>query len=151
MSRYNISNVRAAFVDIKTGALTKFGIDVLQKISDVLGLPSGDLVADSINKDLYDSTNFVSFIKTEPYVQVMSSDFATSGDEEYICTSGLTVTLNDYPMDREKVSIKSTTNENVVIDGNGKTVDGNTSYTIVVQYEGINIQYFVELDEWLIL
>ena len=39
MSRYNISNVRAAFVDVRTGALTKFGIDVLQRISEVLGLP----------------------------------------------------------------------------------------------------------------
>ena len=151
MSRYNISNVRAAFVDVKTGALTKFGIDVLQKISDVLGLPSGNLVADSINKDLYDSTNFISFIDQSDYFSLMTTDFTTSGNEKYLCSTALTATLNDIPRDGELVTIKSSTTGSVIIDGNGKNIDGNSTYTIVKQYESITVQYFSEIDEWIIV
>jgi len=54
MSRYNISNVNAPFVDPKTGKLSKFGKDVLQVISEVLGLPGGNSIQDLEAGELYD-------------------------------------------------------------------------------------------------
>lgn len=167
MSRYNISNVRAAFVDTKTGALTKFGIDVLQKISDVLGLPSGDFVSDLDTAELFpwqisdsepeygynfnrsnagdEISKFVGFNRGQKEVKpyfIASSNHTCYGPEIVEATSNITITLNQEPNESEVTTIKrNTTAGNVILDGGSFNIDGSSTYTMVVNYEGINVVF----------
>lgn len=84
------------------------------------------------------------------YFQSISGNLTTSGNQTLVCTSALTVTLNDKPEEGETVRVKAT-NGNVTIDGNGKNIDGASTYTIVVNYECINCVYSVLDDEWFIV
>lgn len=84
------------------------------------------------------------------YFQSISTNLTTSGNQTLVCTAALTVTLNDKPQDGETVRVKST-NGDVTISGNGKNIDGESTYTIVVNYECINCVYSVLDDEWFIV
>lgn len=39
----------------------------------------------------------------------------------------------------------------VVIDGNGKNIDGETTYTITANYEAVNVVYMASFDEWFLV
>lgn len=80
----------------------------------------------------------------------ISSNTISAGSKVYICTAALTLTLTDKPSDNELVKVKAT-NGQVIIDANGKTIDGESTYTIVVDYECVNCLYAATTDEWLII
>jgi len=169
MSRYNISNVRAAFVDTKTGALTKFGIDVLQRISDVLGLPSGDNVSDSASRDTYDSTSYAAaiddtnkrikdlskydyeqpFLVKEIKTKVISRETYTATDDMFIrMTNNSTLILPLYPK-KNSIIYLSKDSTRAVLKGNGRKVNG-TLQDVIFRKDNLarQIHYFIEVDEW---
>lgn len=80
-------------------------------------------------------------------------DYTTTGDEAVVIAgSNITVTLNDSPADGERVSVKrSTTAGYVVVSGNGNTVDGDTTFTMVVNYDSYTFVYSEEAGEWVIV
>lgn len=172
MSRYNISNVRAAFVDTKTGALTKFGVDVLQRISDVLGLPSGDNVSDSASRDTYDSTSYAAAIDdTNKRIKDLSKyDYERPTNVKYISNktvNGETYTANNN--ERIKVTGKSTiilpsspiTDSEVhfikfdasrlILDGNGRKINDKDKWSYQKKLLSRQVVYFKESDEWVIM
>jgi hypothetical protein len=170
MSRYNISNVRAAFVDVKTGALTKFGIDVLQKISLVLGLPGGDVIADTTAIDTYDSTAYASSIsyalkrikELESLLEYSSSVYPlqiinkTISNETYTAVDNMFVNMTNrstliLPLKPKKNSIVYFSKDatKAILQGNGRKVNGSVK-DIVFYKERLarQIHYFIDVDEW---
>lgn len=153
MSRYNISNSRAKFVD-QTGALTKFGKDVLDKISEVVGLPSGDRISAieldtaSINNSIASLESDVSSLETradsiEDYklkFQTIYSDTTGVKNTVYTCINGLTLNLPSGPNNGDRVFIKRRGGP-VLVQGNGKLIDGFTIYRMLGKDEGIQLMY----------
>jgi len=170
MSRYNISNVRAAFVDVRTGALTKFGIDVLQKISDVLGLPGGDTIADSTAIDTYDSTSYAAALSDalkrinnleglldyndtvrvkELISKTISNETYTAVDNMFInMTNNSTLLLPATPT-KNSVVYFSKDDTKAILRPNGKKVNGALSDIVFYKERlGRQIHYFIDVDEW---
>jgi hypothetical protein len=87
-------------------------------------------------------------------VSVQTSNYTTLGSEIVVCDSAITVTLNDTPDDRETVTVKIR-NGDVVIDGNGRDLDGESSITFVAEdLQGqptVDIIYLLETDDWIIV
>lgn len=81
---------------------------------------------------------------------VINSNYTTTGVERIICNGALTVSLDSTPLNDDRVYIKSLTNP-ITIDGNGKTIDGETSFTVDVPYTCLLVVYSVDLDAWFIL
>jgi len=77
-------------------------------------------------------------------------DYTTIGSEIIICTDAVTVTLNDEPDDQELATVKRV-GGSVIVDGNGKLIDGETDWTINVQLTSLDIVYLVETDAWNII
>lgn len=93
---------------------------------------------------LYDKSPTIS---NKRCVESIASAYTTAGDQTLICTAALTVTLNNIPADNEQVTIKRTNGE-VIIDAGSKTIDGDATYTMLVDYEGVDIVYVAATDEW---
>lgn len=71
-----------------------------------------------------------------------------TGIQTIICTAALTVDLILAPNDRDKVIVISQGFQ-IVIDGNGKTVNGETTVTLRAGFEiGLQMQYSSALDAW---
>lgn len=70
-------------------------------------------------------------------------------------TSGaVTLTLPDSPEDGLFFYIKDTGNastNNIVIDGNGKIIESDTTYTLNINYGYTEIFYCIINDKWFIL
>jgi hypothetical protein len=81
------------------------------------------------------------------YFQSISSDITTSGNQTLVCTAALTVTLNASPKDGELVRIKRVSGQ-TIIDGNSRSIDGDSTYTMLVDYEGVQVVYSALDDEW---
>lgn len=153
MSRYNISNSRAKFVD-QTGSLTKFGKDVLDRISEVVGLPNGDRIGDieldttSINNSISNLESDVSSLDTrldslEDYklnVQTIFTDTTGVKNTIYVCVNGLTFNLPSNPNSGDRVFVKRQGGP-VLVQGNGKNIDGSSIYRMLGRFEGIQFIY----------
>lgn len=105
-------------------------------------------------EDEYEELRQLIYVKTAgiPKDDIIDISTATTsaGSKVYVCTAALTLTLNATPSNNELVKVKATNGE-VIIDANGKTIDGESTYTIVVDYECINCLYIATTDEWLII
>lgn len=77
-------------------------------------------------------------------------DNSVTGNQVIICTDTLTVTMAAIPLDKDVVEVKST-NGNVIIDGNGNNIDGDSTVTIRRNYTGLSMEYSTTADAWFIL
>lgn len=81
-----------------------------------------------------------------------ASSHTTAGDEIVEATGAITVTLNATPANEERVTVKrNATAGDVTIDGNGHNIDGDSTYTMLINYEGIDLIYSIESGVWLIV
>ena len=74
----------------------------------------------------------------------------TTGTARIICTASITITLNASPGDDEKVYVKET-NGQVVINGNGNTIDGAASVTIDRPYTCLLLCYSTLVGAWFVI
>lgn len=81
---------------------------------------------------------------------VTAIDVMAEGNQVIICTGALTVTMALTPLDKDVVEVKAT-NGNVIIDGNGNTIDGDSSVTIRRDNVGLSMEYSVAADAWFII
>lgn len=82
----------------------------------------------------------------------VSSSHTTAGNEIVEVTEAITVTLNSAPDSEERVTIKrNTTSGSVTIDGNGKTIDGESTFVMYNNFECINVMYSADSGGWLII
>lgn len=114
---------------------------------------SSDGISSTQNRDLYDSTSHVaSLYPFKTNFQSTSTALTTSGHQVIIVTGAVTITLNAAPWDGEVVKIKrATTAGAVTVSGNGKTIDGASTYKILENYEAVQIVYSVLDDGWFIV
>lgn len=77
---------------------------------------------------------------------IINSDFTTTGSQNIFCTntSLITITMNNYPDDGERVAI-SRRNSVVKVSG---AVNGTTEKIIDVKYSTMVVIYSAELGEW---
>lgn len=112
-----------------------------------------DEVSSTQNRDLFDSTSHVAALF--PFFtnfQSTSTALTTSGNQVIVVTGAVTITLNATPDDGETVKIKrATTAGTVTVDGNGKNIDDAATYSILENYEGIQVIYSVLDDQWFIV
>jgi len=102
---------------------------------------------DSVAQELQQlNSHFIAAFKNTSTV-ITAANVTTANDSVVVCTAALTVTLNANPSDRERVTIKCKVAP-VIIDGNSKDIDGDTTYTMLVDYEGIDLIYSATEDEW---
>lgn len=104
---------------------------------------------DELEQELNPENNMQGISQPQEVV-VASANHTTVGNETVICTTGVTVTLNATPDDLERVNIKRTADQ-IVIDGNGKQIDGHDTITVIRQYTTLDLIYTVETDSWSII
>jgi hypothetical protein len=85
-------------------------------------------------------------------VSVVDTDYTTTGkvDKEIIVASNvipLTIYLNPTPKDGEEVIIKRQ-NAEITIDGNGNTIDGESSFVLAALYDAPHLVYTDLGGEW---
>lgn len=81
---------------------------------------------------------------------VTAVDVTTIGNQTVICTDELTVNLTIEPNDRDVVKVKQA-NGNVIINGNGKTIDGDSTVTLRRNFTGLSMEFSSTADAWFIL
>jgi hypothetical protein len=83
---------------------------------------------------------------------VITTDYTTTGTDRIICnnSSAATVTLRSSPGDDEKVYIKRLTSQ-VTIDGNGNTIDGDSTLVLTRDYTSVLLTYSSVIDAWFIM
>jgi hypothetical protein len=87
--------------------------------------------------------------------QTITDDYTTNGavaKEILVCTNTrpITIYLNPTPNDGDEVIIKRQ-NEEIVVDGNGNTIDGETSFPLSSIYDGPHLVYTDNGGEWSIV
>jgi hypothetical protein len=111
------------------------------------GGTGSDLITETERKELFPWD--IAPRQTVIYKSVSTAYTTTGYERILIVTSPTTITLNATPSDGEIVSIKRRTAAgNVVISG---TIDGESSYTLLLNNEGVTLMYSVEALEWLII
>jgi hypothetical protein len=111
------------------------------------GGTGSDLITETAKKELFPWD--ITPRQTVIYSSVSTAYTTTGYERILIVTSPTTITLNANPADGEIVSVKRRTAAgNVVISG---TIDGASSYTILLNNEGVTLMYSVEALEWLII
>lgn len=153
--------------DVESDAFFRNLITILFQLWERSG-GGDDLVEDSANQNVDTDTLFGLFAQfdelseeldgietvrtaqTERYVISTSVDYTTSGSDIVICNDAVTVTLNSTPDDLELVTIKRAAGE-IVIDGNGKQIDGGDTITVIRKYTSLDLVYTVDSDSWNII
>ncbi len=100
-----------------------------------------------------DLQNFTGrIVKLERNPIAASADYTTTDNDVVICTNSvaITVSLNPEPNDLEFVTVKRA-NAKVAINGNGKTIDGESQVVLSRKYTGLDLVYTVEADSWSIV
>ena len=80
-------------------------------------------------------------------------DGTTTGHQTIVCTADLTVSLDPAPSDRDTATIKvGQKNTKVIIDGNGKLIEADSTMTLrrrqTKRQIGMDLEYSAELDRW---
>ena len=81
---------------------------------------------------------------------VTAIDVTAEGNQLIICTDALTVTMNAEPLDKDVVEVKAT-NGKVIINGNGNTIDGESTITIRRNNTGLSMEFSTTADAWFII
>lgn len=143
MSRANIE----ALLETETSAQTS-GITSLIGLALALSAQDSDPSNDSVS-----ALGFLKSLAKEFFFISTATAYTTTGLEDLVvATAAVTVTLNALPDDGEKVEIKRvTTAGNVIIDGNGNTIDGAATFTLLSNYGSYDLIYSVTEGGWLII
>jgi len=80
-------------------------------------------------------------------------DGTITGHQTIVCTNDLTVSLDPTPSDRDTATIKvGQANTKVIIDGNGKLIEADSTMTLrrrqTKRQIGMDLEYSAELDKW---
>jgi len=89
-------------------------------------------------------------LKESRNIEVTAIDYTTVTNETVICIDSVTITLNAEPDIQELVVIHAA-NGKVTIDGNGKTINGETDALIRDDFTTWDVLYITELDSWIII
>lgn len=122
------------------------GLSSLAAILQPFSAEDGEINFDAVNAALFAT------VENDPVYISTSSNYTTTGNEDVvIATAAITVTLNDSPDDGETVTVKrATTAGYVTVDGNGNTIDGDTDFIMVNNYDSYTFIYIEDAGEWLI-
>ena len=87
-----------------------------------------------------------------PIAYYIIADHIVTANETITCgnVTGITVTLPVAPIDQQRVSAKRV-NAEVVYNGNGKLIDGETNIIINRKYTGLTIEYSAAAGYWSII
>jgi hypothetical protein len=134
------------------------GIEDLQDQINVINdrLDAIDIRLDLIEADIADLQARV--IGLEGLTVVTAVDYTidgtVTGHQTIVCTADLTVSLDPAPSDRDTATIKvGQKNTKVIIDGNGKLIEEDSTMTLrrrntKIQI-GIDLEFSAELDRWI--
>ena len=80
-------------------------------------------------------------------------DGTVTGHQTIVCTAEITVSLDPAPSDRDTATIKvGQKNTKVIIDGNGKLIEADSTMTLrrrqTKRQIGMDLEYSAELDRW---
>ena len=75
----------------------------------------------------------------------------TTEANEIIITNGFNVTLNATPKDSERVYIKINGSTQLIIDGNGKTIDGSAQLSRFRAYQTVMVVHDATAGAWFII
>lgn len=80
-------------------------------------------------------------------------DNIVTGHQTIVCTAAVTITLDATPNDRDRTIVKvGQKNTKVIIDGNGKLIEADSTMTLrplnTARQIGMDLEYSEELDRW---
>lgn len=158
----DLQHINAPIVNLKDGTATTVFYKYLQSLKSIASdFDSGD----TSGQTTYSPLDFVLQSDIDFLVQAIaelksllfgsqivhvSSDVDVVAGVTYICTAPLTATLTANPEDNETATV-ITTNGTVTLDGNGKTIIGDSTYSMVVNFESKHLLFSAELDGWLFI
>lgn len=120
-----------------------------RKLTSPLSLAAAP-TPEQIRKVLVDMWYIIS-----PATIKLTGDYTVSGAVAVetlvgVNTTAITVKLNTTPLDLQEVKVKRT-DAQITIDGNGKTIDGESTLILGTLYDGPHLVFTENADEWSIL
>ena len=102
--------------------------------------------------DLYARVTYIEGLTVVTAVDYTINN-AVTGHQTIVCTSDLTVSLDPTPSDRDTATIKvGQANTQVIIDGNGKLIEADSTMTLrrrqTKRQIGMDLEYSAEIDKW---
>lgn len=114
------------------------------------GIDNNSSFAKNVQKQLLTSLTLPE--KFIPDTVVATGDYTTLGEQTIICNNSeaITITLNDTPDNFEELNIKRVNNK-VTINGNGRTIDGESEVVLQVKYVNLHLVFSIDTDSWFII
>ena len=148
---------------IRTGGgpdLIEEALEAIEDLQDqinaiIVRLAAIDIRLDLIEADIVDLQARV--IDLEGLTVVTAVDYTidgtVTGHQTIACMADLTVSLDPAPSDRDTATIKiGQANTKVIIDGNGKLIEADSTMTLrsrqTKRQIGMDLEYSAELDKW---
>ncbi len=137
-------------------------IDAINIEIDLIQIDIDNIEADIVDlkADVIDLQTRVGILETKvadlealiPISVLTAVNYTVIGNAIITCTNAaqITITMPLAPIDQIKVSVKRTDGE-VVVDGNGKFIDGDATVTLSRQYVGLTFVYNLAGDIWSII
>lgn len=146
----NLKIPRRLSGDVESDAFFRNLITILFQLWERTG--GGDDTVSDLENEQPDTDALFSFFSVIEDIRfknvaVVSTDYQSLGNEIVICDGALRVTLPQYPDDQTCIKVKRAAGQ-IVIDGNGKNIDGSGTITVIRKYTNLDLIYTVETDSW---
>lgn len=149
MTHVYLPNINVQFVN-EAGKLSEAGYRFLYFLWERTG-GHEDSVTTSGSETFTWTTSPSTGLSDVKFISTAAS-YTTQGNSIVVATAVITITLNPYPIDGEKVTIKRAVPLGLVtVNGGGNNIDGASTYTIVTNYEAAQCIYSAIDGEWFII
>lgn len=151
--KLNSLSLSAVDVRLLTGWPDAMVNDYISLIEGLIELANGiddnSLFARNVQKQILSALILPE--KFIPDTVVTTANYTTLGEQTIICnnSTAITITLNDTPDNFEELNIKRG-NAQVKINGNGRTIDGESEVVLQVKYVNLHLLYSIDTDSWFI-
>lgn len=138
-------NSRAPFVD-GVGRLTKYGQDIISKVYRALELSGAGSILDNMPSALISPV--IQNNEDSRPLSTQIADYTTIESEAVLVGASITISLNESPNNGERVSVKSSGDYDITVDGNGRNIDGESSAEISLSYDSREFVYYIDSNQW---
>ena len=122
---------------------------------DQFGFSSNSLLTDDQIEEVVQSTEVLrsqALPLTQQFIsRSVSSSYTANPFELVSMTAQGTISLPQYPHDNDQVKLFNKNGKRITLSGNGNTIDGETAFITVRKSTLLDIQYFSEIGEWVIV
>lgn len=146
---------RLNFIIFQLWKRTGGGGDTIENNVTNISVNATDIAINTADIEALDNVNPIGAVNASDYQKpfyesVQSANYQTFIDEIIKLSADITITLNPYPLDKERVYVKSATGKGFSVTSTRK-IDGHSTIRYNKPYIGRWFSYSIELNTWSIL